>query len=287
MSAMSNAVARARPDMRRGAWRIAAGRLLLRAAVIAGFAFMLMPIVLVIWLSFFKDELPSLPPSGYTLRWFSAIFTQPQFMQGFVLSLKVAVLATLGGLLVSVPASIALARSRFPGREACIHLLTAPLTVPAIVIGAALYMAFIEVELRTEWPLVGSAWGLGVAHVVLAIPWCVRLITANLAGMDNSVEEAAQSLGATPLATIFTVTLPMIWPGIIAAALFSFVISFGNLELSLFLVAPGETTLPIAILQYLQWKIDPTVAAVSVLQILIIGGALAVTDRFVSLTRVV
>ena len=84
--------------------------------------------------------------------------------------------------------------------------------------------------------------------------------------VDRSVEEAALSLGARPLIAALKVTLPLIWPGVVAAALFSFVVSFGNLEISLLLVAPGHTTLPIAILQYLQWKIDPTIAAVSALQ---------------------
>jgi len=265
---------------RLGAW-------FLKAFVFLGFAFMLLPIVLVVWLSFFSDSLLALPPSGYSVQWYVRIFDQPQFLNGFVLSLKVAVLATLLGLLVSIPASLVLVRARFRGQGAILNLLTAPLTVPSIVIGAGLYITFIEIEIFSGLPLVGSTWGMGVAHVLITIPWCVRLITANLMGLDTQVEEAALSLGATPLVALLRVTIPMIWAGIVAAALFSFVISFGNLELSLFLVAPGETTLPIAILQYLQWKIDPTIAAVSVLQIVVIGGGLLITDRFVSLTRVV
>lgn len=264
-----------------------AGRWALRLVVAGGFAFMLLPIALVLWLSLFTDEMLTIPPSGYSLKWYANIFDGNEFLDGFFLSLKVAALATVAGLLVSVPASLVLVRTRFRGREAIMNLLTAPLTVPAIVIGSALYVGFIELEIATGLPLVGSSWGLAAAHVLITIPWCIRLITANLAGLDRTVEEAALSLGATPLSALCRVTLPLIWPGVVAAGLFSFVISFGNLELSLFLVGPGETTLPIAILQYLQWKIDPTIAAVSVLQILIIGGGLLITDRFVSLTRVV
>lgn len=264
-----------------------AASLALKAAVAAGFLFMLLPLVLVLWLSFFSDALLAIPPSGYSLRWYQNIFSHSEFINGFLLSLRVAAISTIVGLLVSVPASLAIVRGRFPGRGVVMNLLTAPLTVPAIVIGAALYVAFIEIEVLSGIPLAGSSAGLAAAHVLITIPWCVRLITANLAGLDRSAEEAALSLGASPLATLALVTLPMIWPGVVAAALFSFVTSFGNLELSLFLVAPGETTLPIAILQYLQWKIDPTIAAVSVVQIVIIGVGLLVTDRFVSLTRVV
>jgi putative spermidine/putrescine transport system permease protein len=112
-------------------------------------------------------------------------------------------------------------------------------------------------------------------------------VTANLAGVDPAIEDAALSLGATPVVTALKVTLPLIWPGVVAAALFSFVVSFGNIEVSLFLVQPGQTTLPIAILQYLEWKVDPTVAAVSALQIALVAAALLITDRFVSLAKVV
>ncbi|KAF1021079.1 MAG: Molybdenum transport system permease protein ModB [Paracidovorax wautersii] len=119
------------------------------------------------------------------------------------------------------------------------------------------------------------------------LPWVVRLCGASLQGLDPAVEEAAKNLGARPWTVFWRITLPAIRPGLVAAALLGGVISFGNLEMSLFLVGPGQTTLPIAILQYLQWKIDPTVAAVSVLQIVLIALALLVIDRFVRLSRVV
>ena len=95
------------------------------------------------------------------------------------------------------------------------------------------------------------------------------------------------NLGADRWRTLIRITLPVIRPAVVAAALFSFVVSFGNLEISLFLVGPGETTLPIAILQYLEWKIDPTVAAVSLMQIVIIAGGMLLTNRFVRLSQVV
>jgi len=269
-----------RPHERLGRWAFG-------AATAGAFAFMMLPIVLVIWLSVFADEIPSVPPTGYSTRWYAHLLTQRAFTGGFLTSLDVALIATAAGLLISLPASLALTRGRFRGQGMLLQLLTAPLIVPAIVIGGSLYIFFVEIEIATELPLTGSTLGLGLAHVLIAIPWCVRLLTASLTGLDRATEEAALSLGARPLTVLAKVTLPAIWPGLVAAALFSFVISFGNLEVSLFLVAPGETTLPIAILQYLQWKIDPTIAAVSTVQIAIIGGALLVTDRFVPLSRVV
>ena len=139
----------------------------------------------------------------------------------------------------------------------------------------------------TDLPILGSIAALVAGHILLVIPWSVRLVSASLAGSDRSIEEAAQNLGANALVTFWRITLPAIRPGIVAGALFAFVTSFGNLEMSLFLVGPGRTTLPIVILQYLEWKIDPTIAAVSVVQILLIAGAMLITDRYVKLARVV
>ena len=137
-----------------------------------------------------------------------------------------------------------------------------------------------------NWPAT-RLLGLVSGHVLIVIPWTVRLVTASLAGFNRTLEEAAQNLGADRWPTFRRITLPGILPGIVAGAMFSFVSSFGNLEISLFLVGPGRTTLPIAILQYLEWKIDPTIAAVSVLQIALIAAAMLITDRYVKIARVV
>ena len=262
-------------------------RYALAAATAACFAVMLLPIFFVCWLSFFKNEILSFPPEGYTLRWFKALWLQPQFAGGFATSLEVGLLAMLGGLVVGIPASLALVRSELPLRESLNTLLLSPLVVPGIVIGTSLYFFLIDAEIATELPLAGSMAGLVFGHVLITIPWTVRLIAANLVGVDRAIEEAAMNLGADRLRTLLKVTLPVIRPGVVAAALFSFVVSFGNLELSLFLVSPGETTLPIAILQYLEWKIDPTIAAVSLIQIAIIAAAMAATNRFVRLSQVI
>jgi len=263
---------------------IACGRWLYRAAV--GFALLALvsPLFLVIWLSVFRSEIPAVPPGGYTLRWYTAALGNAQFTQGLLLSLQVAIVAALGGLVLSVPAAIALQHHRLPGSAIILQVLLGPMVVPAIVVGASLYMSMIQLELLSDIALVGSLSGLVAGHILITIPWCLRLILANIVGVDRALEEAASSLGARAFTVLARVTLPLMWPGIVAAALFSFVVSFSNLEISLFLVAPGETTLPIAILQYLQWRIDPSVAAISVLQIVTITAGLLLTDRFVPIT---
>jgi len=263
------------------------GRLVLNGAATLTLTYILTPLVFVTWLAFFRQEIPSFPPEGYSLRWFQAIPGNDRFVSGFLLSLELAVIATIVGLSLGLPAALCLARLRFTGREALSNLLLLPLVVPGIVLGIALYVFHVEVELATGLPILGSLGGLIAGHVLLVIPWTVRLVMASLIGLDRSIEEAAQSLGANRFTTFRRVTLPAIRPGVVAAALFGFVSSFGNLEMSLFIVGPGRTTLPIAILQYLEWKIDPTIAAVSVLQIALIATAMLITDRFVKISQVV
>lgn len=263
------------------------GRWTLNAFAALAFLFLLLPLIFVTWLSFYEQEIPSYPPTGYSTRWYSLAIANSRFIDAFALSAQIGLAATAIGLLVAIPASIALTRYRFTGRGAISNLLLMPLVIPGIVLGFSLYIFQVESEISTGLPILGSFWGLVFGHVLLVIPWSVRLISASLVGFDRTQEEAAMNLGATPFVAFRRVTMPAILPGIVAGAMFGFVSSFGNLEVSLFLVVPGQTTLPVAILQYLEWKIDPTIAAISVVQILIIIAAMLITDRFVRISRVV
>lgn len=248
-------------------------------------AFVVLPLGAVIWVSFFANRILSFPATGYTLDWYARAWELDSFRNGFITSVETALVAVAISLVLGVPASLALVRYRFPGRDAIQTLLLSPMVVPGIVGGAALFMAFIELEILLDVDISGTLPGLFVAHGLIALPWTVRLVTASLVGMSPSYEEAAQSLGAGRLTTFFRVTLPIIKPGIVAAALFSFVISFIDLEKSIFLVGPGRSTLQIALVSYLEWNLDSTVAAVATVQILIIGVLLLVSDRYARLSR--
>lgn len=184
-------------------------------------------------------------------------------------------------------AALGLARSSFRGKEAISTLLLAPLAVPAIVAGSALYLYFVTAENILDIDIKGTLGSLIAANVLLTIPWTVRLVGASLAGLDRSAEEAAANLGARPFTVFRRVTLPMMRPGIVAASLFSFVASFENLELNLLLVGPGRVTLPVAMLSYLEFRMDPTLAAVAAVQIALITAMMLITDRFVKLSRIV
>ena len=263
------------------------GRWALLAVSALAFVYILTPLIFVTWLSFYSQEIPAYPPEGYSLKWYAEAVSNERFIDAFILSAELGIVSTLIGLVLAIPASLGLTRLKFRGRDGLGNLMLMPLIVPGIVLGIALYIFHVEIEINTGLPIIGSFYGLVWGHVLLVIPWAVRLITASLAGFDRTLEEAAQNLGADRFTTFRRVTLPGILPGIVAGGMFGFVSSFGNLEMSLFLVGPGSNTLPIAILQYLRWKIDPTIASISVLQILVIAVAMIITDRFVKLSRVV
>ncbi|MBE9606871.1 ABC transporter permease [Acetobacteraceae bacterium H6797] len=250
-----------------------------------GLMLIFVPLLLTFYLSIFDETLITFPPRGYTLHWYGRII--PQFGSALWTSLLVALAAVAISLVIGIPAGIGLSRYRFTGRGLISTLLLAPLTMPGIAIGLGIYVLAILIEEQTQIAISGSLWLMIAAHVLIALPWVVRLCLASLANHDRSAEEAASSLGARPFRVIWHVTLPAMRSGIVAGALFAFIVSFENLEMTLFLIAPGMTTLPISILQYLQYRLDPLVAAVAVAQVVLVGVALAVLDRHVRLSRVV
>jgi putative spermidine/putrescine transport system permease protein len=283
MTASSNAM----PPIRAQHDRIvrAAERALVLTLIALGTVLIVVPLLLTLYLSLFDEKLILFPPRGYTLAWYPAIV--PNFGRSVLTSLQLGAAAVVGSLILGIPAGIGLARHRFRGRGAIATLLLAPLTMPGIALGLAIYVALVAIDEQLGSAVTGSMTGLVLAHVMITTPWVVRLCLASLANHDRAAEEAAASLGAGPLRVIWRVTLPAMRAGIIAAALFAFVISFENLELALFLTSPGVTTLPVAVLQYLEYHIDPLVSAVAVAQIVVVAALLLLLDRFVRLGRVV
>jgi putative spermidine/putrescine transport system permease protein len=267
--------------------RIHFSTLILRGVVFLVYAIMLCPLVFVVWLSFFKDAILYFPPSGYTLAWYANAWQNQAFVNGFIFSLQVALVSAFFGVILGVIAALGLIRYKFNGGKYFNTLLLSPLLMPGIVTGIAIYLFYLRAENFFDRDLVGTLGGLVLAHICLTIPWTVRLVSASMHGLDPSIEEAARNLGANGRTAFLRVTLPMLRPAIVAAALFSFIVSFENLEVSLSLVGPGKTTLPIAILQYLEFNLDPTIAAVSTVQIILLGIIMLITDRFVKLSQVV
>jgi len=251
-------------------------------ALLAGVAvFIAAPIVVVVVSSFTDGQIPEFPPTHWSLRWYRHAFEQSLFMESLRWSLVLAASATLANVPIAIAAALAIARGRFPGREFVQTLLLSPLIVPAIVIGLALLLAFASIGHREP------TTRLLVAHVLITLPYMVRVVLANLVRMEAELEEAALTLGAGRLRAFFHVTLPLLAPGLFAGALFSFIVSFDNVSVSLFLTTAKVNTLPVAILNYVEYNLDPSIAAISTVLVLLSLGVAVVLERLVGLSRVV
>jgi putative spermidine/putrescine transport system permease protein len=230
--------------------------------------FLIAPSLIVIPMSFSAGETLSFPPPGYSLRWYENFFTQPEWQSAARNSVIVAVLTTIVATILGTGVSIALMRGSVPARNLATSLFLTPMIVPAIVTAVAVYGLYVRFR------LVGTIQGLVLAHTVLALPFVMINVSAVLQGMDIRLEHAARSLGATPVRTFFLVTLPLIRPGILAGALFAFITSFDELVVALFTSGDRAATLPVQIWSGLRFEINPTVAAVSTLLIVLSTASL-------------
>ncbi|MFC4557869.1 ABC transporter permease [Virgibacillus kekensis] len=255
--------------------------------IILIFGFITLPLFMVVWISFFSQEIIIFPPESYSLEWYKELLNHRQFLSSFMLSLKVSVTAMIFSLILGLLGSIVLVRYNFKGKKVFELLFLSPLVVPSIITGIAVYIYLFNVERILRMDLVPSYWSLVVAHIIIALPWTVRLISAGLQNISPSLEEASIDLGSSRFQAFLRIVLPNLRPSIIAAAILSFIYSFNNLEISLMLVSPGETTLPIEILNYVFWKVDPLIAAVSTAQIILIAILMWIATRFIKVTNMV
>lgn len=243
----------------------------------AMYVFLATPLVVVALVAFNPGSALRFPPTGLSLRWFVQIWETESFVTGIVNSLKLGGLATGMSMVLGVPAAIALGRGRFRGRESLETAVLSPLSLPMIVLGLGLLTASSAVGMGLSFPvLVGG-------HVVITLPYVVRTTLAVYRGLDPALEEAARVHGATAWRTFRLVTLPLLRPGLIAGGIFAFLISFDNVPVSIFLTRSDTTTLPVAILSYMAYNLDPSVAAISTLQMAVATVALLVLERMYGL----
>lgn len=226
------------------------------------FVYLLAPLIVLIWTSFGGEAFPTFPPKTYSLRWYSSFLRNVQFMNSLYLSFHVAIWTTLLALVIGIPASFALVRFRFRGSALLNTLSMSPILFPAVVIGIALLVFYSKVRLSSTFT------GLVCAHVILAIPFVIRLVSASLYGLGHSMEEASLNLGAGRLKTFFFITMPLIKPGIIAGGLFAFFTSFDEVTVTLFIAGSKNTTLPMRLYTFVEYASDPTIAAISAFLIL-------------------
>ena len=237
------------------------------------FAFLTLPMIIVALLSVSASPYLVFPPPGFSLRWYAAYFADPIWIDATVRSVKVALATTVAATVLGTLLAFSLVRGRYPGRALVDQLAIAPLIVPAIVYSVAIYSLFAQLKMIGQWQ------AIALAHTVHTLPFVVLIVGAALRTFDVAQEQAAIGLGATRFQAIALVTLPQIRPALISAAFLVFISSFDELVIAMFL-GGSRMTLPKKMFDNIMNDIDPTIAAVSVLQIGLVIIALAITSRF-------
>jgi putative spermidine/putrescine transport system permease protein len=255
------------------------GRWLSGGALALVILFLLLPILVVIPVSFTEAPVFRFPPEGFSLQWYEKIGRVDGLLGAIGLSARLALLATVISLLLGTLCAIALVRGVVPGAAAVSAFMLSPLMLPGLVLGIAMLQALREVGLRDAW------WSLLLAHVVITLPFVMRTVLASLSLFDFGMVDAARTLGCSYPVALWRVLVPNILPGFVSGALFAFIASFDNYPVSMFLVDVRTKTLPIQLLNYLEISPDPTLAAVSTCLIALTVAILLLCDRLVGLRR--
>ena len=255
--------------MSRAAW-IAVNALIL--------LFLPLPLLVVASISISPNRFLAFPPTGFTLSWYGQFFASADWMQAFGISLVIAVAAAIVSTGAAIGAALALERSGGRVRGTADLLILLPLIFPHAAIGVAIFGFISSTAL-----LRGTYLGIAVAHVILCVPFAYRPIAAAFSKLDRSLAEAAMNLGAREGEILRRITLPMLRPGIVSALLFTFIISFDEITVTMFLVGPNITTLPFQIYARLEQNADPVVAAVSTLLVLLTLGLVLLLQSTVGL----
>ena len=250
-----------------------AGRLI----IVLLYVFLLAPNAIVMLTSFSNDAYLAFPPTHWGFGGYAALFRNSAFQAGLETSVVLGAAVTLATLVFGTTAAFAIARFRLPGSAAMLAFFTAPLLLPTIVLGLALLLVFAQLGLLATFT------GLMIGHSLVAIPYVIRVMLTGINNVSATLEEAAATLGATPFRVFWRVTLPLMRPALLAAAALAFLTSFDEVTITLFLVGPRLTTLPIEVFRYVQSHADPQVSALSVMLIALTIGVIVLVERSLGL----
>jgi putative spermidine/putrescine transport system permease protein len=256
--------------------------LLIVGSALVTAAFLMFPLIVVLPISFSSEAYLSFPPPALSLRWYQTLFGSREWMDAMRTSFVIAIPTALLSIMLGTATAYSLVRGRFRGRGAIRLLVIAPMIVPNIIVAIGLYGVYSDMH------VVGTALAVVLGHVVLATPLAVITVSAALQGFDPMLERAALSLGAPPLTVFRRITLPLILPAILAGAVFAFSASFDELMVALFVSGVSSRTLPRQMWEQLQLELTPTIAAASVVILLVSGallGALFLVRRGLLVTR--
>lgn len=241
----------------------------LRSVLALGLGFILLPLVIVIAYSFSSVAYGVFPPPGLSWRWYVNLLHQGAFEGAFLRSMGIGLTATALALASGTLSALALARARFFGQDLMRAFLLSPIVMPKIVLGVGWFIFFARLGVQ------GGVVPLILAHTVVVLPFVITIVAANLVGLDPALEEAAQDLGASPPTVLWRIVLPQIRVGLAVSALFAFIVSFDQVESSIFLTRGENNTLPIEMFLYMEKWQDPTIAALSALLIVFAGALVA------------
>lgn len=243
-------------------------------------AFLLLPVVVVTLASFNDKALLTFPPATWSWRWFERVFTYPDFRQGFHASMVVTIWSSLLALAIGTALAIAVKRLEFPGKELLQAILLSPLVIPHFTLGLGLLILVAQVGVERGYAIVI------LCHVMLVLPFVMRSVYVSMENLDERLEQAAASLGASPWRVLFTVTVPLLAPGLFGGWLFAAIMSFSEFTASLFITTQATQTLPVAMYNYVREFADPTLAALSVVYIAVTASLLTLANYFLGLGRI-
>ncbi|MFO1162435.1 MAG: ABC transporter permease [Reyranellaceae bacterium] len=237
------------------------------------YVFLMLPLVVVFPISLSSAPYMQFPPPGLSWQWYERYLDDPQWIDATWRSIHVGSATAVSALVLGVPLAFSLVRGRYLGRVLVDRIALAPIIVPTIILSIGLYGLFAKLKLIGEW------YGLVIAHTVLALPFVVLVMAAGLRDFDRALEQAAEGLGASRWRTLTRITLPILRPSLVSAGLLAFISSFDELVVALFLAGPNMT-LPKKMFDNILMEIDPTIAAVSVMQILLVSIVMVLIGRF-------
>ena len=235
-----------------------------------GYAFLYVPIASMVVYSFNASQLVTVWDHAHspTLKWFGALLHDQEILGAAWISLKVAVANATGSVILGTLAGYGLARfPRFRGRFAFTAMTTAPLVMPEVITGLSLLLLFVALEQTIGWPAGRGIGTMIIGHMTFSMAYVTVVVQSRLATFDRSVEEAAMDLGARPVKVFFVITLPIIFPAVLAGWLLAFTLSWDDLVISSFTAGPGSNTLPMVVFSMVRLGVNPEINALATLTI--------------------
>ncbi|HEY7890505.1 MAG TPA: ABC transporter permease subunit [Steroidobacteraceae bacterium] len=250
-----------------------------RTTLVLGLAFLYVPIVSMIVYSFNNSRLVTVWDAAHspTLKWYGVLFSDGEVLDAAWLSLRVAICAATVSTVLGTLAGTALARfGLFRGRALLVGMTTAPIVMPEVISGLSLLLLFVALEQAIGWPRGMGALTITLAHISFCMAYVTVVVQSRLAGFDESLEEAAQDLGARPAKVFWRITLPLILPAVLAGWLLAFTLSWDDLVISQFVAGPGSSTLPMVIFSKVRLGVSPDVNALATLMVSVVASGVVV-----------